>query len=153
MTPAPQTQATQLQIREAQTREYDTRDCKMAMKAALNALQDMGYTVTNANADLGLLVASKEIDIMKTGEVAVMMLFALGGSRDSRLSYPKTACYECTVNVSEFGERTRIRANFRKKSFDNHREILVTKEVDDPIFYQEFFSKMDKSLFIGKQKI
>ncbi|EAU56071.1 hypothetical protein [Mariprofundus ferrooxydans] len=61
-TQQPIPEKTQLQIREFQTRTYDTNDYKMVMKAVLNTLQDDGYIIQQANVDLGLLTAKKEID-------------------------------------------------------------------------------------------
>ena len=54
---------TQLEIREYQTREYDTKDVKMVMKSLLNVLQDDGFIVKNASVDLGLISATKEINV------------------------------------------------------------------------------------------
>ncbi len=75
--PKAQPLQTQLQTREFQTRSYETNDMKMVMKALLNVLQDDGYIVKNANVDLGLLTATKEIDISAKGVVG--FLNAMGG--------------------------------------------------------------------------
>ena len=54
---------TQLQVREAQSRLYDVSDMKLVMKAVMNTLQDDNFIVQQANVDLGLLTAQKELDI------------------------------------------------------------------------------------------
>lgn len=73
----PKPQQTQLQIREFQTRTYETKDTKMVMKAMLNVLQDDGFIVKNANVDLGLITATKELDVENKG--AALFAALLGG--------------------------------------------------------------------------
>ena len=146
--PRVQTQQTQLQTREFQTRSYETNDVKMVMKALLNVLQDDGYIVKNANVDLGLLTATKEIDIAAKGVVG--FLNAMGG-KDAR--YAKNSIVECSGNVTEFGKETRVRINFQTKSMNNKGEVMDVKQVGDPVFYQTFFSKVDKGIFLQKEKL
>ena len=147
---------TQLQVREVQTREYDTDDYKMVMKAVLNTLQDDGYVVKNANTDLGLLQATKEIDIMATsqGRKEAVASAIFGGIIGApRAIYAQNTVRECSANVSQFGNKTRVRLNFCDKVFDNHGAVLRTELLSDPKFYQDIFSKMGKGIFIGKQRI
>ena len=75
MTP-PAPQKTQLEIREFQTRAYETKDVKMVMKSLLNVLQDDGYIVKNANVELGLLTATKEVNVESKGEAFMSSLFS-----------------------------------------------------------------------------
>ena len=143
-----QPEKTQLQIREFQTRIYDTTDTKMVMKAILNVLQDDGYMVKNANTELGLLTATKEVNIENKGQALFLTLLA---GRDAR--YAKNSEIESTANVSEFGKQTKVRLNFQVKSYDNHGNVMEVKQIADEKFYQDFFAKADKGIFIQKQKI
>jgi hypothetical protein len=139
---------TQLQIREFQTRMYDTNDLKMVMKAMLNVLQDDGYVVKNAVIELGLLTAEKEIDVESKGEAFMASFFAGGNAR-----WKKACVIECTANVSEFGEQCRVRVTFQQKTLDNKGGILKVTQIEDPKQYQEFFAKVDKGIFIQKEKL
>ena len=141
-------QKTQLQIREFQTRSYETKDTKMVMKSLLNVLQDDGFIVKNANVELGLLTATKEVDVENKGE-AFLMAFLAG--RDAR--WKKNSVIECSANVSEFGTQTRVRVNFQLKVMNNRNEVMGVQQVEDPNYYQEFFSKVDKGIFIEKEKL
>ena len=143
-----QPEKTQLQIREFQTRTYDTTDTKMVMKAILNVLQDDGYMVKNANTELGLLTATKEVDIENKGQALLLTLLA-----GKNAQYAKNSEIESTANVSEFGKQTKVRLNFQVKSYDNHGNVMEVKQIADAKFYQEFFAKADKGIFIQKQKI
>ncbi len=158
---------TQLQVRAYQTREFDTNDVKLVMKAVLNTLQDEGFVVRNAVVDLGLITATKELQL--TGEKT-----STGGSNDywneifsklfktsSRSSstsnrynenrFNKFKVIEASVNVSEIGTRCKVRANFLAKVLDNTGDPSEVYTVDDQKFYQDFFAKVDKGVFIQKQ--
>ncbi len=139
---------TQLEIREFQTRNYAVKDSKMVMKSVLNVLQDDGYIVKNANVELGLLTATKEIDVESKGEAFVATLFAGAQAR-----WKKNTIIECSVNVGEYGNQTRVRVNFQKKTMDNKGAVLDVKSIEDAKFYQEFFAKVDKGIFISKQRL
>ena len=141
-------QMTQLQIREFQTRIYDTNDVKMIMKAMLNVLQDDGFIVKNAVMDLGLLSAEKTVDIENKGE-AFLAAFFLG----TQARWKKASVIECTANVSEYGSQSRVRVNFQLKVLDNKGGIIEVKQILDEKYYQDFFSKVDKGIFIQKEKL
>ena len=157
-TPKPQTQ---LETREFQTRVFDTNDTKLIMKAMLNVLQDDGFIVKNAVTDLGLLSASKEVDMqqkMSGGNDFWNNVFdnMLNGGKSKRNSavdqtYNKLKNVEVSVNVSEFGKKSKVRANFQAKILDNKGNTVEVKTIDDPKFYQDFFMKVDKGIFIQKQ--
>lgn len=139
---------TQLEIREFQTRDYETSDVKMVMKSLLNVLQDDNYIVKNANVELGLLSATKEIDVESKGQAVLLSLLAGQNAR-----WKKNSTIECSGNVTEMGKVTKVRVNFQIKTMDNKGGVVEVKTIEDPQFYQEFFAKVDKGIFIGKQKL
>jgi hypothetical protein len=139
---------TQLQIREFQTRTYDTNDTKMVMKAVLNVLQDDGYIVKNAVPDLGLLTAEKQIDIENKTEAFFATFFAGAQAR-----WEKACFIECSANISEYGKQSRVRVNFQLKTLDNKGGIVEIKQLEDAPYYNLFFSKVDKGIFIEKEKL
>ncbi len=159
------TPQTQLQVRSYQTREFDTNDVKLVMKAVLNTLQDEGFVVKNAVIDLGLITATKELQL--TGgsssnssdywaEVFGKLFRSSGstsGSSNSKseVRFNKFKIIEASVNVSELGTRCKVRANFLAKVLDNAGNPSEVYAVDDQRFYQDFFAKVDKGVFIEKQ--
>lgn len=171
--PPVQPQKSQLQIREFQTREFDTNDVKLIMKAVLNVLQDDGFVVKNAVVDLGLLTATKEIDLGGGGRASSAnsndtywfdvfeSVFGSYGGRNRASSsrqrqqqevrYNKIKMIEVSVNVSELGSRCKVRANFQAKILDDKGNPVDVYPVEDMKFYQEFFTKVDKGVFIQKQ--
>ena len=138
---------TQLQIREFQTRIFDTNNMKMVMKAMLNVLQDDAFIVKNVNLELGFLSGTKEIDV--TDQVGAF--FAALGGTDAR--YRKNAVIECSANVSEFGKQCKVRINFQQKVFDNKGGVMKVDQIEDEKYYQDFFSKVSKGIFLQKEKL
>ena len=166
--PAPKTQ---FEVREFQTREFDTNDVKLVMKAVLNVLQDDGFVVKNAVIDLGLLTATKELQLsgassrgtagnantVDAWEEIFNQIFqtkgrsSSSGNRQADTRYNKFKVIEVSVNVSEIGKRSRVRANFLAKVLDNNGVQVEVYSVDDMKFYQDFFSKVDKGIFLQRQ--
>lgn len=161
--PPTATPQTQLQTRQIQTREFDTNDVKLIMKAMLNVLQDDGFVIKNAVPDLGLLTATKEIQLSggnSSGDQywseVFESVFKSSGSRGSsgnrqEQRYNKFKQIEVSVNVSELGQRCKVRANFQAKVIDNVGNPVEVYVIQDPKYYQEFFTKVDKGIFIQKQ--
>ncbi|MEN6510305.1 MAG: hypothetical protein ABFD00_00525 [Chloroherpetonaceae bacterium] len=161
-------QATQLETREFQTRMYDTNDAKLIMKALVNVLQDDGYIITNAVPELGVIVARKEIDLGKGKNVSndyyqndfwteffLGLAGAYGQNNNNRnnydeRTYQKTKLVEVSINVTEYGKQTKVRANFQAKILDNKGNTVNVAEVRDMKFYQDFYAKVDKSIFLQK---
>jgi len=146
----PKPEKTQLEIREFQTRSYDTTDFKMVMKAVMDALQDEAFIIKQADLDLGFISAQKELDVTSGGEVFVSRFLAVFGGSGR---YRKNSITEASGNISQFGDQIRVRVNFQNKIIDNQGKIVEIQQIDDQNFYQEFFSKVDKSIFIAKEEV
>ncbi len=166
---------TQLEIREYQTKTFDVSDQLLVMKSILLVLQDDGYMVKNANSELGFVSATKEVGIHSARLAArdqapafalasdMSFGFSIGrgtglrnrfpANRRPNPTYPTHESIEATINVSQFGQASRVRASFQSKVFDNHEAVLRVQQIADEQFYQDFFFKVDKGLFIDGQDI
>lgn len=156
---------TQLQVREYQTRTFDTPDAKLVLKAMLNVLQDDGYVVRNAVVELGLVTAAKEVDLapgrgLSGGDIFGGLGSVIFGGRGGIVvgpqtspTYRKTEVREFTGNVSEFGQQTKVRVSLQRKVLDNRGQVVEVEPVEDLEFYQDFFSRMDKGLFLQKEQL
>lgn len=148
----------QLEVRELQTYTFDTRDTKLVMKAMFNALQDDGYVVKNAVIELGLITATKETDLAPgrsdgggAGFVGpVSGIFFLGPDTPS---YRKIEVRDFTGNITELGDQTRVRVNFQRKVLDNRGRVVVVQPIEDVTFYRDFFSRVDKSVYLQKERL
>ncbi|MFH1049845.1 MAG: hypothetical protein V1779_02815 [bacterium] len=148
----------QLQTREFQTREFDTNNTKLILKAMINVLQDDGFVIKNADSELGLLFATKEMNISKTGTGSnqdfwnqVFENMSKKPQQQKEQTYNKIKVVEASINVSEIGRRSKVRANFQAKILDNLGNAVDVYPVEDQKYYQDFFSKVDKGIFLQKQ--
>lgn len=63
---------TQLETRQIQTREYDTLDKAMTMRSVIATLQDLGFTIDQADAELGTVTATRLHDFTMRMTVTVV---------------------------------------------------------------------------------
>ncbi|MFC1678018.1 hypothetical protein ACFL3G_13285 [Planctomycetota bacterium] len=139
---------TQLEIRQMQTREFEAKNTKETLKAMLNVLQDDNFIIEQVNADMGFFNARKTLDTEDT-LAKVWGTFWWGPNAQ----WIENSVVDCTANVTEHGEKVRVRANFQIKQMNNKGGVEKVNTIDDPKFYQEFFSKVDKGIFLEKEKI
>lgn len=142
---------TQLEKRQIQTKVFDCNEQPLVMKAILNVLQDEGYIVNNANPILGFISGAKEFDV---GDPSIDIEKEFGVSRRTLARNGiKVAVIESTANVTEYGDQTKVRITFKRKLLNMYGNAQVISEINDERYYREFFTKVDKAVFIQKQKI
>jgi hypothetical protein len=146
---------TQLEVRQYQTYAFDTPDSKLVMKGLFNVLQDDGYVVRNAVIELGLITATKETDLAPGRSGQTVLAFGGWYSRGLQdLPIPqKIEVYDFTGNVTEFGPQTRVRVSFQRKVLDSRGNAVEVVSISDPVFYQDFFSRLDKSVYLQKERL
>lgn len=142
------TPQTQLQKRQYQTRQYSGISKASLMKAMLNVLQDEGFIVNNANSLLGFISGAKEFN-PRDKSINVQAEF---GTKKGLVG-AVVAVVEATANISEYGKDFKVRVNFKRKLLNVYGNAYKIEEVTDEQYYQNFFSKVDKAIFIQKQKI
>lgn len=144
----PPPQPSQLELREFQTRSYDNRGAITAMKAMINALQDEGFIIKNADKDLGFIQATKEVDIGNFFDGFALDVLGSGGNN---ARWQKSRVTDCSANLTTVGKVVKVRVIFQEKILDNLGGIAEVSQLKDPKYYQNFFTKVDKSLFIEQQ--
>ena len=145
------TPMTQLEKRQFQTRTYDSSDKALVMKAMLNVLQDEGFIVYNANPLLGFIYGVKDFDTSDPS-IDISKEFGLSKAR-LNMNGVRVATVETTANVTEYGKSMRVRVNFKRKLLNVYGNAQFIDDINDENYYQEFFSKVDKAIFLQKQKI
>ena len=145
------TPMTQLEKRQFQTRTYDSSDKALVMKAMLNVLQDEGFIVYNANPLLGFIYGVKDFDTSDPN-IDISKEFGLSKAR-LNMNGVRVATVETTANVTEYGKSMRVRVNFKRKLLNVYGNAQFIDDINDENYYQEFFSKVDKAIFLQKQKI
>lgn len=144
----PKPPMSQLEVREMQTRAYEKKKISFTqvMKAVINVLQDDGFIIKNADRELGFITAEKEDDVSSGWEAALG--FTLNGQQTR---YNKNAVTACSVNITEIGPQVRVRSIFQRKVMDNFGAVASVRQIDNPVFYRDFFSRVDKGLFLEGQ--
>ena len=138
---------TQLEVREFQTRTFDTAKTDEVMSAVVEAFQDQGFMVKNVVPQVGLVSASREVDVEDKGQAFFQaMMFG------QNAQWGKNALIEATANVKTIGGKTKVRTNFQEKVMNNRGGVDTVNTIEDPKFYQSFFDKVGKSVFIGNQR-
>lgn len=145
----PKLAMTQLQVRQMQTRLYEMAEPKRAVKAVLDVLQDEGFIPREVNAEIGFVYAVREVDIEDSGERFWANFWH--GRRDAR--WKKNSIIECAANITKRQRNVRVRLSFQIKVLDNNGHVLSVDTVNEPRFYQDFFSRVDKGLFIEKEGV
>ena len=124
----PKTTLSAMEIRSIQTKEYDSEDMKLIMNALLSTLQDDGYIIEKAKLKMGLVIAEK-VDSVYVSDKKII---------------------RATVNITK-NKLINVRVSFNATNFylsRNNSYLILDKR-----FYQKFFMKLDKAIFIEKEKI
>lgn len=110
----------QVKLRSMQTRAFDTTDKDKMLRTVISALQDLGYIVNEANEVIGTVSA-------RTTHIKYKLL--------EKKKYPLLI----TVTVRPRGEtQLLVRANAQYNQ----------KAVENPLVYQNFFTVLEKSIFL-----
>lgn len=125
-----------LEIRQMQTRNYEVKDKKELMEAIVNVLQDRDYLINESNYNLGVVSGYKECK-----------------EKTSLNTY--YVRYETSVQINELnGNNYKVRTNFIKKNIDPTGSPSTLIDIKNPEeFYRDFFTQLNKSLFIESQGI
>ncbi|HEX9190132.1 MAG TPA: hypothetical protein VGB87_23850 [Vicinamibacteria bacterium] len=148
--------AAPLERRQAQSRSFDTADSRLVLKAALNVLQDQGFVIRHADAELGLVTAVMEWRSRQPRRgLKVLKWVAAVPTYGASLLLPsgKTefSAIEANVNVTREAERTRVRVSLVARVTDKDGEVKSVAPVDDPVAYQGFLAGLDRAVFLEKE--
>lgn len=138
------------ELKTLQIRDYDKNYNLKLMKAILNVLQDDYYFITQADSQIGFIFANKEFD---TRDKYIDIKKEFGCSKKmtgiKRYSITRT---EADINVTPYPEKTQVRISFRKKILNMYDMEIRVKDITDKIYYDNFYSKLDKELQLNANK-
>ena len=140
-----------LEKRQFQTRDFDKADKEIVMKAVLNVLQDEGYIVYSANSLLGFIYGTKDFD-MSDSDIDISKEFGLTKSRLNWNGVQVTTM-EANANITDFSKVVKLRISFKRKLLNMYGNAQFIEEVKEEEYYQDFFSKVEKAVFLLKQEI
>lgn len=125
-----------LELQSIQSKEFETSK-KIAFAATLSVFQDLGYTVSSANLDTGLITA-------KSPTKQDFQLFVGQRMQDIKA----TAFVEEIVS-----NRTKIRLNFVNSTQTSSGYGMKGEHelpIEAPEMYQDTFAKIQQGIFVRK---
>ena len=137
-----------LKLRHLQTRRFDSKDEKSLLAAGAGVLQDLGFTLDESETKLGVIVASKDRSAVETGQVISAILLAFLGVP---MPIDKTQKIRASLITRPAGtneESTLVRVTFQRIVWNHERIISKTEPLNEPEFYQEFFHRLSKAVFL-----
>ncbi len=138
-----------LPLRQLQTRRFDTSDEKMLLAAGAAILQDLGFTLDASESRLGVLVASKDRSAVEAGQVIFsLFLAALGGAPVPWDEKQKIRASFVTRPAGTERPGVLVRVTFQRIVWNTAKQVTKTEPLDEPRFYQEFFEKLSKAVFL-----
>lgn len=158
-----------VQMRSEQTRRYDGINQNDIMSASASVLQDLGFTITESQDTLGILFASKQRSAVSAGQIALAVFAALAGAytpidKDQEFfvtlvvspvdqTYSEDKAPQSDKPVSVAKGNYLVRATFAHIVSNTANQVTAAEQLSDEKLYQEFFSKLNKSVFLEGQKI
>ncbi|MBE7560821.1 hypothetical protein HS125_18485 [bacterium] len=141
-----------LQDRQMQTRVFSTTDEAMLQTACAALLQDLGYQLDESETELGVIVASRHRDVTNTGEVvAAVFVAAMFGVHTAYSREQKVLASVVTRPIGD--ERVAVRVIFQHMVWNTDNQLVRNEQINDAEIYQEFFSKLSKSVFLEAEGI
>ena len=145
-----------LQARQAQSRTFETEDQKLVLKAVLNVLQDEGFVIREANAELGVVAAVKEWRSRQANQgLRIAKWIAAPLTYGATLLIPsgttEFTAVEANVNVTPEAARTRVRISLVSRVTDKQGRVQGVTPVEDGIVYQGLLARLDKALYLQRE--
>ena len=143
-----------LEQRRLQTRYFDTSEEIRLLTAVAAVLQDLGFTLDDSEAGFGLVVASKQRDASEVGQIVVaIFVAALTGTWMPTDDEQLMRASVVTRPIGDTGERTAVRVTFQRIVWNTDGNVTHTESLANPAFYQEFFARLSKAVFLQAHAI
>jgi hypothetical protein len=154
-----------LKERQIESRRFDGTDSARLLVACQALLQDMGFHTDESESRLGLLVASADRSAVSAGQVAssilmsvtplVSSLQALWGRKP--MTWDENQRVRASLIVTEStpaGAGTFVvRVTFQRIVWDNHQKLSHQEWLGEPELYQDFFSRLSRSVFLEAHEL
>ena len=156
------------QHRALQTRMFETSDEKELLSASAAVLQDLGFQVEESSAEVGMLRAAKERGAREYGqEILQSLIFILGALGGKAVITPVDVHQQISATLvtrrsetdaSRFSVRVLFHRSIWKGDGNTGDQHIPPGQqslevINDGKIYQQFFSKLSKSVFLEAHKI
>ena len=143
-----------LRDRQLQTRVFETKDEHAMLTAATALIQDLGYTIDETEVSVGVIVASRDRDVENKAEVVGSWLVCVGccGLIRPAADRNQKVVVSCVTKPLD-DKRIAVRVTFQHTVWNTDGEIVKNEQINEPEIYQEFFSKLSKSIFLTAHEL
>ena len=142
-----------LKQRQLQTRKFDTQKEGDVLSACAALLQDLGFTLDESETELGMLLGSKDRDATDAAQVTAMIFVALLGGGAMPIDKVQKMRASVITRLNEDGTSMLVRVTFQRVVWNTQGQVSKSESMNDPEIYQEFFSKLSKSIFLEAHEI
>ena len=146
-----------LSDRKLQTRIFEDIDEKKLLTASAAVLQDLGYTIDETETRCGVIVCSRDRDVTETAQVVLSVTLAilslLVGAPTSVPYDTRQKVLASLVTTPANNQSVAVRITFHQMVWNSDGNITQNNQVNDSQIYQEFFSKLSKSVFLVAHEI
>ncbi len=142
-----------IEERQLQTRRFDTTDENFILQSVAGLLQDLGFNIDESETKLGIIVGSKDRDATDAGQVTAAVFIALLGGGAMPVDKNQKLRASVVSSPTSTGEGMNVRVTFQRIVWNTQGQVTKTEPLDDPKFYQEFFEKLSKSVFLEAHEI
>jgi hypothetical protein len=137
--------------RQLQTRVFETSDEGKLLEASAALLQDLGFTIDESEVQCGVIVCSKDREVTEFYDIGLSVMASL---LFIDYEYPvRQKVLASLVTRPLFENKIAVRITFQHLVWDTKKELVKNERINEPEIYQEFFSKLSKSVFLTAQEI
>ena len=140
-----------LKDRQLQTRIFEDTDEKKLLTASAAVLQDLGYTIDETEVRVGVIACSRDRDVTDPKEVVLSIALLFLGVNYPYAERQKVLASLVTKPLN--GERIAVRITFQHMVWNSDYVMIKNEQINEPEIYQEFFSKLSKSVFLVAHEI
>ena len=140
-----------LELRQVQSKLYEDLNEEVVISSAVSVMQDLGYTIKETESKLGLVVGEKKRDATEAGQVALAILGAFLGAR-TEIDSNQAIKMSLVVSPISLNNKTSFQARIaiQRVVWNTAGRISKIETLSDAEIYNEFFTKLDKALFLEK---
>ena len=146
-----------LKDRQLQTRIFDSIEESEILTASAAVLQDLGFSIDETEVKCGVIVCSRDRDVTETVEVVLSItleILSILAGHPTSVPYDQTQkVLASLVTTPVDNQKIAVRITFHHMVWDSDGNITKNEQVHEPQIYQEFFSKLSKSVFLVAHEI
>ena len=135
-----------LKDRQLQTRIFEDIDEKKLLMASAAVLQDLGFTIDETEVSAGVIACSRDRDVTDPKEVVLSIALLFLGIYLPYAERQKVLASLITTPLNN--KRIAVRITFQHMVWNSDHVLIKSEQMNEPEIYQEFFSKLSKSVFL-----